>query len=121
MTVHTVVKNDACYLLVFELKMYVYFQVYLTVDECDEEIIEYAHNHNSFAIFSQDTDFIISDLNAVALSVKNFNIKLMTTVLYDRVKLAKKLNIKVSELPLLAVLAGNDLIPFNLLTVSIFF
>lgn len=95
------------------LKYILKCEVYLTVDECDEEIIEYAHNHNSFAIFSQDTDFIISDLNAVVLSVKNFNIKLMTTVLYDRVKLAKKLDIKVSELPLLAVLAGNDLIPFN--------
>lgn len=53
--------------------------------------------------------------------MKNFNIKLMTTVLYDRVKLAKKLDIKVSELPLLAVLAGNDLIPFNFIAVSIRF
>lgn len=94
-------------------------QVYLTVNECDEEIIEYAQKNDSFAILSQDTDFIISDLNAVALSVKNLNINAMTTVLYDRVKLAKRLNIEVCQLPLLAILAGNDMVPFESLKVSI--
>ena len=90
----------------------------MSVDECDEEIINYAVKHNCFAIFGQDTDFIVSQVDAIVLSSKHFNYDDMTTLLYDRTKLAERLRIRLNELPLLAVLAGNDLIPFKKITVS---
>ena len=85
----------------------------MTVKECDEEIIDYADEHKCFAIFGQDTDFVISQVDAVVLSSKKFKIETMTTLLYDRTKLAKRLGIYVDELPLFASLAGNDLIRFD--------
>lgn len=91
----------------------------MSVDECDEEIIAYAHKHECFAIFGQDTDFVVSEVDTVILSAKNFDIRTMTTLLYDRVKLAQHLRIRPYELPLFALVAGNDLVPFNLLRVSI--
>lgn len=44
----------------------------------------------------------------------------MKTVLYDREKLANYLNIEVNQLPILALLAGNDLIPLESVRVIIF-
>lgn len=82
----------------------------MAIGECDEEIIAYAQEHECFAIFSQDTDFVISQVDAIVLSSGKFNIKNMTTLLYDRVQLARKLRIHTKELPLLSIMAGNDLI-----------
>lgn len=90
----------------------------MSVDECDEEIIHYVHEHNSFAIFGQDTDFIVSKVKCHVLSATKFNIDAMTTLLYDRQKLIDCLNIRNDQLPLLAVLAGNDLLPHEELRVS---
>lgn len=41
--------------------------------------------------------------------------------MYDRVELCKYLNIAVDQLPLLAILAGNDMVDFETLKVSKFF
>lgn len=89
----------------------------MSVNECDEEIIEYAHNHDCFAIFAQDSDFIVSDVKACVLSSKNFDISTMSTLIYDRIELAKILRIRLDQLPLLGVLAGNDLIDFEIIKV----
>lgn len=93
----------------------------MSIEECDEEIIEYASKNDCFAIFAQDTDFIISDVQACVLSSKNFDVCTMSTLVYDRNKLAKILKIKVSQLPLLAVLAGNDLINYETIKVMVEF
>lgn len=90
----------------------------MSVDECDEEIIHYVHEHQSFAIFAQDTDFIVSQINCRVLSSNKFNIDNMTTVAYDRKKLIECLQIRSDQLPLLSLLAGNDLLPFDELRVS---
>ncbi len=91
----------------------------MTVEECDEEIVHYAHKNKSYAIFGQDTDFLISDIEAIVLSSKNFNVQNMTTRLYDRAKLCQYLKMEVKQLPLLSILAGNDLIPFHSLRVNL--
>ncbi|XP_065224509.1 constitutive coactivator of peroxisome proliferator-activated receptor gamma-like [Planococcus citri] len=90
-------------------------EVYMTIEECDEEIIEYVHKNDCFAIFAQDSDFLASDIKCAVLSSKNFNMGTMTTLLYEREVLAKILRIRTDQLPLLAVLAGNDLIDFEIL------
>lgn len=90
----------------------------MSVDEADEEIVDYAYQHNCFALFGQDTDFIVSELNdTIILSSKNFNIKTMTTLRYDREKLAQHLQIRCDQLPLLALLAGNDFIRYDTIKV----
>lgn len=94
-------------------------QVYMSIDECDEEIIHYVHKHKSFAIFGQDTDFIVSKIQCRIFSSNKFNIQDMTTLAYDRQKLIEILKIRGDQLPILAVLAGNDLLPFDKLRVSI--
>lgn len=88
------------------------------MDECDEEIIQYVEKNGSLAIFSQDTDFVISNVDCFVLSVQDFDSSQMTTMLYDRSKLCEYLNIDEGHLPLLAVLAGNDYIHFETLKVS---
>ena len=90
----------------------------MSVDECDEEIVQFIHKHNCFAVFAQDSDFIVSQINAIVLSSKNFNMKTMTTLRYDREKLAQHLGIRCDQLPLFALLAGNDYIPFAKIKVS---
>lgn len=89
------------------------------MDECDEEIIQYVYDNDSYAIFCNDTDFIVSNLNCVILSAESFNSSQMTTLLYDRSELVQYLNIQEEELPLFAILAGNDYIDHDTLKVSI--
>lgn len=90
----------------------------MTIEECDEEIVEYVHKNECMAIFAQDSDFIVSEIKCKVLSSKNFNESSMTTLLYDREVLAKILRIKTEQLPLLGILAGNDLIEHEILKVS---
>lgn len=86
----------------------------MSVDECDEEVIDYAIKHTCMAVFGQDTDFVVSDLDdVIILSSKSFNVRAMTTLRYDREKLAQKLRIRCDELPLLSLIAGNDFIPYD--------
>ncbi|XP_065221635.1 uncharacterized protein LOC135846461 [Planococcus citri] len=91
-------------------------EVYVTIEECDEEMLEYVHENECMAIFTNDTDFIVSDMNKCkVLSTRQFDPRSMTTVLYDREALASSLNIRTDQLPLLAILAGNDYIDFEAL------
>lgn len=90
----------------------------MAVDECDEEIIQYVHDNDSYAIFSNNTDFIVSYVNCAVLSAESFDASKMTALFYDRSELAQYLNIEKEELPLLAILAGNDYIDYESLKVS---
>ncbi|XP_065221591.1 constitutive coactivator of peroxisome proliferator-activated receptor gamma-like [Planococcus citri] len=91
-------------------------EVYMTIEECDEEILAYVHENECMAIFTQDTDFIVSDINKCkVLSSRKFNQNRMTTLLYDGEALASSLKIRTDQLPVFAIMAGNDYIDFETL------
>lgn len=78
--------------------------------ECDLEIAEYAASRQCMAILAQDSDFIIFHSAEYYFSMKHFDFNTMTTLNYDRNKLATYLGLEVYHLPLLATLLGNDII-----------
>ncbi|XP_046669811.1 constitutive coactivator of peroxisome proliferator-activated receptor gamma-like [Homalodisca vitripennis] len=87
-------------------------QVYQSFVGRDKEIVEYARTHNVFGILAQDTDYVIMDTgNALYFSLRHLDLEKMTTRQYNRQELARLLNIQLSQLPLLATLIGNDILP----------
>ncbi|XP_038150562.1 constitutive coactivator of peroxisome proliferator-activated receptor gamma isoform X2 [Cyprinodon tularosa] len=85
-------------------------EVFCSVREADYEIASYARTHGSMAILGQDSDFIIYD-SAPYLSVAKLQINSLTTVIYDRQRLCRNIGLTVTQLPLLACLLGNDVVP----------
>lgn len=83
--------------------------------ENDMEIITYARMNKSFAILSQDSDFIIANAAKYYLSMKHLNIYDMTTYLYDCPALANHLHLHMNQLPLFATLMGNDLMEYDMM------
>ncbi|XP_067278700.1 constitutive coactivator of peroxisome proliferator-activated receptor gamma isoform X1 [Pseudorasbora parva] len=81
-----------------------------SVREGDYEISDYALSHNCMGILGQDTDFVI--YNTVPyLSISKLNLNDMTTVRFSRERLCQVLNLRVTDLPLLSCLLGNDIVP----------
>ncbi|XP_016304984.1 constitutive coactivator of peroxisome proliferator-activated receptor gamma isoform X2 [Sinocyclocheilus anshuiensis] len=81
-----------------------------SVREGDYEISDYALSHNCMGILGQDTDFVI--YNTVPyLSINKLNLNNMTTVLFSRERLCHVLKLHMTDLPLLACLLGNDVVP----------
>lgn len=95
-----------------------HFQVFTSIRECDEEIAEYARNRQCFAILGQDTDYIIYEGAQYYLSILKLNLLTMTTLNYNRWGLARHLAIHPDQLPVLASLIGNDIVPANDLKVQ---
>jgi hypothetical protein len=92
--------------------------VYTSIRECDEEIAEYARSRQCFAILGQDTDYIIYEGAQYYLSVSKLNLSTMTTLNYNRWALARLLSIHPNQLPILASLIGNDIVPASDLKVQ---
>jgi hypothetical protein len=93
-------------------------QVFTSIRECDEEIAEYARNKQCFAILGQDTDYIIYEGAQYYLSMLKLNLLTMTTLNYNRWALARHLSIHPNQLPILASLIGNDVVPASDLKVQ---
>ncbi|KAF7710699.1 hypothetical protein HF521_009571 [Silurus meridionalis] len=85
-------------------------ETYCSVREGDYEIAEYALRNNSIGILGQDTDFVIYD-TVPYLSIAKLSLENMTTVQYSREKLCHILKLSKSDLPLLACILGNDVVP----------
>ncbi|KAM4602661.1 constitutive coactivator of peroxisome proliferator-activated receptor gamma isoform 1-T2 [Polymixia lowei] len=85
-------------------------EVLCSVQEADYEIASYAHRHGSMGILGQDSDFIIYD-SAPYLSVAKLRLDDLTTILYDRESICRSIGLAVAQLPLLACLLGNDVVP----------
>uniref|UniRef100_A0A069DZC1 Putative constitutive coactivator of peroxisome proliferator-activated receptor gamma n=1 Tax=Panstrongylus megistus TaxID=65343 RepID=A0A069DZC1_9HEMI len=89
-------------------------KVYKTILECDAEISKFALKNDCLAILAQDSDFVIYEGAHYYWSIKNFDLDTMTTLNYDRIKLANSLRIPPQHLPLVASLMGNDVVPYDL-------
>ncbi|KAL0983803.1 hypothetical protein UPYG_G00132990 [Umbra pygmaea] len=85
-------------------------ETWCSVREADYEIASFALHHNCMGILGQDTDFVIYD-SVPYLSVSLLRLDTLTTVLFSRDKLCHTLQLQKSELPLLACLLGNDVVP----------
>uniref|UniRef100_A0A8D8LK43 Constitutive coactivator of peroxisome proliferator-activated receptor gamma n=2 Tax=Cacopsylla melanoneura TaxID=428564 RepID=A0A8D8LK43_9HEMI len=90
-------------------------RVIQSLTENDIEIITYGKKNKSFAIISQDSDFIIANAAQYYLSMKHLDLDTMTTRLYDGHVLAQVHNLKLNQLPLYATLLGTDLLNINIL------
>ncbi|XP_008475547.1 constitutive coactivator of peroxisome proliferator-activated receptor gamma-like [Diaphorina citri] len=86
-----------------------------SLTENDIEIITYARKNNSFGILSQDTDFIIANAAVYYLSMRTFNMRDMTTCIYDSQGLATHLGLQLNQLPLFATLMGNDIMEYEVM------
>ncbi|XP_065222194.1 constitutive coactivator of peroxisome proliferator-activated receptor gamma-like [Planococcus citri] len=83
-------------------------EVYCTIKECDEEIVEYVHKHECIGIFAQDSDFIVSDIRqSIVLASQRFDQGRMATMMYDREELADILRIRTEQLALFGILLGT--------------
>ncbi|XP_062912684.1 constitutive coactivator of peroxisome proliferator-activated receptor gamma isoform X2 [Mobula hypostoma] len=83
-----------------------------SLKEADYEIASYARLNDGMAILSQDTDFLIYD-TVPYLSIYNLSLDKLTTVMYSRENLCHALRLQMMDLPLLACLLGNDIVPEN--------
>ena len=80
--------------------------------EADAEVVRLAKERGAFAILAQDSDYLLYDLpdSVTYLSLKHFNLSTFETKAYCRQALARYLRISKDQLPLLAVMKGNDII-----------
>lgn len=81
-----------------------------TAKECDQEIVAFANKSNALAILSDDSDFLIYDGPWRLWCTTNLVIENLTTIEYDRARLMNCLGLQASQMPLLATLAGNDIV-----------
>lgn len=103
--------NTAAFIIQYVLKE----TVVHSFTENDQEIMTYARKNKSFAILSQDSDFIIANAAKYYLSMKHLNLSDMTTYLYDCPGLAAYLKLHVNQLPLFATMMGNDITEYNIM------
>ncbi|XP_078413555.1 constitutive coactivator of peroxisome proliferator-activated receptor gamma isoform X1 [Cetorhinus maximus] len=81
-----------------------------SLQEADYEVASYATLNGCMAILGQDTDYLIYD-TVPYLSVSKLRLDKLTTVMYSREKLCHTLSLQRTDLPLLACLLGNDVVP----------
>ena len=85
-------------------------EVITSVKEADEEIVALANKMDAIGILGQDSDYIIYQTNVPYLSSQHLNLDTLKTMVYDRCQFAEQIGIKIAQLPIFAVLAGNDVI-----------
>ncbi|XP_078085603.1 constitutive coactivator of peroxisome proliferator-activated receptor gamma isoform X2 [Mustelus asterias] len=81
-----------------------------SLQEADYEIASYARLNGCMAILGQDSDYLIYD-TVPYLSVNKLQIDKLTTLMYSRESLCRSLSLQQTDLPLLACLLGNDVVP----------
>ncbi|PSN42548.1 hypothetical protein C0J52_03837 [Blattella germanica] len=78
-----------------------------------EYIAKYAREHQSFAILSQDSAFVLMNGAKYYLSLKYLNFDTLTTITYSKEGLMEFLGLNHRELVHLAPLLSNELFPMN--------
>ncbi|XP_057593990.1 constitutive coactivator of peroxisome proliferator-activated receptor gamma isoform X2 [Hippopotamus amphibius kiboko] len=78
--------------------------------EADYEVAAYGLQNNCLGILGEDTDYLIYD-TCPYFSISELSLDSLDTVMLCREKLCQVLGLSLSDLPLLACLLGNDVIP----------
>ncbi|XP_016866848.1 constitutive coactivator of peroxisome proliferator-activated receptor gamma isoform X5 [Homo sapiens] len=81
-----------------------------SLQEADYEVASYGLQHNCLGILGEDTDYLIYD-TCPYFSISELCLESLDTVMLCREKLCESLGLCVADLPLLACLLGNDIIP----------
>ncbi|XP_077855312.1 constitutive coactivator of peroxisome proliferator-activated receptor gamma isoform X4 [Macaca mulatta] len=81
-----------------------------SLQEADYEVASYGLQHNCLGILGEDTDYLIYD-TCPYFSISELCLESLDTVMLCREKLCESLGLHVADLPLLACLLGNDIIP----------
>lgn len=87
-------------------------ETWCSVREADYEIASYGLVHNCMGILGQDSDYLIYD-TVPYLSISKLQLGRLVTVLFSRENLCQTLKLSKSDLPLLACILGNDVVPEN--------
>ncbi|XP_029800607.1 constitutive coactivator of peroxisome proliferator-activated receptor gamma isoform X3 [Suricata suricatta] len=81
-----------------------------SLQEADYEVASYGLQNNCLGILGEDTDYLIYD-TCPYFSISELCLESLETVMLCREKLCESLDISLADLPLLACLLGNDIIP----------
>nr|XP_035960275.1 constitutive coactivator of peroxisome proliferator-activated receptor gamma isoform X6 [Halichoerus grypus] len=81
-----------------------------SLQEADYEVASYGLQNNCLGILGEDTDYLIYD-TCPYFSIGDLCLESLNTVMLCREKLCESLDISLADLPLLACLLGNDIIP----------
>lgn len=102
--------NSLLNLIEFSCKKFGHL-VYAVSFECDREIACYANEVKAFAVFSNDTDFLIFPGLWRYFSTKDIDVDKFTTKAYSRRAFRRHFNLSSSNLAIFASLVGNDFVP----------
>ncbi|XP_040095028.1 constitutive coactivator of peroxisome proliferator-activated receptor gamma isoform X1 [Oryx dammah] len=78
--------------------------------EADYEVASYGFQNNCLGILGEDTDYLIYD-TCPYFSISELSLDSLDTVMLCREKLCQSLGLRLADLPLLACLLGNDVVP----------
>lgn len=78
------------------------------------EIAQFATNNNVLAVLADDTDFLIYEGNWKYWDSKTVDHNLLTTMEYNKNALLEHLGLSAKQMPLLATIAGNDIVKWDL-------
>uniref|UniRef100_A0A8D1IJA4 Constitutive coactivator of peroxisome proliferator-activated receptor gamma n=1 Tax=Sus scrofa TaxID=9823 RepID=A0A8D1IJA4_PIG len=81
-----------------------------SLQEADYEVASYGLQNDCLGILGEDTDYLIYD-TCPYFSISELCLDSLDTVMLCREKLCQSLGLGLSDLPLLACLLGNDVIP----------
>lgn len=82
--------------------------------ECDTELARYAKDDPTvLAVLAEDSDFLIFAGKWQYWSVERFNAETLTTCEYSREALRTFLDVTDQQLPIIATLAGNDVLLYE--------
>ncbi|XP_057346245.1 constitutive coactivator of peroxisome proliferator-activated receptor gamma isoform X3 [Manis pentadactyla] len=81
-----------------------------SLQEADYEVASYGLQNNCLGILGEDTDYLIYD-TCPYFSISELCLESLETVMLCRETLCQSLGLNLADLPLLACLLGNDIIP----------
>ncbi|KAI4567624.1 hypothetical protein MJT46_008837 [Ovis ammon polii x Ovis aries] len=81
-----------------------------SLQEADYEVASYGFQNNCLGILGEDTDYLIYD-TCPYFSISELSLDSLDTVMLCREKLSQSLGLRLADLPLLACLLGNDVVP----------
>ncbi|KAF6270209.1 family with sequence similarity 120B [Rhinolophus ferrumequinum] len=81
-----------------------------SLQEADYEVASYGLQNNCLGILGEDTDYLIYD-TCPYFSISELCLDTLDTIMLCRQKLCESLDLELADLPLLACLLGNDIVP----------
>ncbi|XP_045861216.1 constitutive coactivator of peroxisome proliferator-activated receptor gamma isoform X1 [Meles meles] len=81
-----------------------------SLQEADYEVASYGLQNNCLGILGEDTDYLVYD-TCPYFSIGDLCLESLSTIMLCREKLCESLALSLADLPLLACLLGNDIIP----------